>query len=252
MNIRVLGCHGGELPNYRTTSFLINERIILDAGAITGVLTMEEQLNVEHIFITHSHADHSRDILFLADNVVGSNGKGFTIYGMPVVLKAIKQHLFNWHIWPDFTEIPTKDAPIVKMREIGARETIKLGGISFTACPVNHTVPASGFIMDDGESSVVFSSDTGSTDEIWNMASNKDNLKAVFIESSFPEDKRDLALLTKHLTPRMITEEIKKIGKRVAVYVYHIKPQFYDQVSGELGKIDPSIEVLKLNQIIKI
>ncbi len=253
MNIRVLGCHGGELPNFRTTSFLINKSVILDGGAITGVLTLKEQLRVEHVILTHAHADHCRDTLFLADNSVSVNGKGFTIYGMPVVLSHIKQHLLNWHIWPDFTEIPSKEKPVIRMKEAESESTIEIDGLKVTLCLVSHTVPASGVILDDGKSSVVFSSDTGPTDRIWEMASKKDNLKAVFIECSYPDEKEELSILSKHLTPKMVAQEVRKISRNVPVYVYHIKPQFYKQVVKELKqKKGLHMEAVKLNQVIKI
>ncbi len=253
MKIRALGCHGGELPNFRTTSFLINKRIILDAGAITGVLNLKEQLAIEHVLLTHAHADHSRDTLFLADNIIGSNGKGFTLYGLPVVLTDVKQHLLNWHIWPDFTELPNKDNPVIKIQEIKSEETVQINDLEITLCMVNHTVPAAGLIIDDGKNSVVFSSDTAPTERLWELAAKKTNLKAVFIECSYPEEKKELALLSKHLTPALLKDEINKIGKDTSVYVYHIKPQFYKQIIKELKRQHlPHIEAVKLNQVIDI
>ncbi len=253
MKIRVLGCHGGELPDFRTTSFLINKRIILDAGAVTGVLNLKEQLAIEHVILTHAHADHSRDTLFLADNVIGSNGKGFMLYGMPVVLKSIKQHLLNWHIWPDFTELPNKSNPVITMQEVESENTVVINGLEITLCMVNHTVPAAGVLIDDGSNSVVFSSDTAPTERIWELAAKKNNLKAVFIECSYPTEKKELALLSKHLTPALLRDEIKKIGRDTMIYVYHIKPQFYKRIVKELKQQHlPHIEAVKLNQVITI
>jgi cAMP phosphodiesterase len=253
MNIKVLGCHGGELPNFRTTSFRINKHTILDGGAITGVLTLKEQLAIEHVILTHAHADHCRDTLFLADNVIGANGKGFQMYGLPVVLNNIKQYLLNWHIWPDFTEIPNKERPVIKLKEIENEQTVDVDGVKVTLCMVNHTVPASGVILDDGKSSVVFSSDTAPTERLWELASSKPNLKAVFIECSYPDSKKDLAVLSKHLTPVLVADEIKKIGKDIPVYIYHIKPQFYTLITRELKhKREMNVEVVKLGQVIKL
>ncbi len=253
MNIKVLGCHGGELPNFRTTSFLINKRTLLDGGAITGVLPLKEQLAIEHVILTHAHADHCRDTLFLADNVIGANGKGFQMYGLPVVLNNIKQYLLNWHIWPDFTEIPNKENPVIRLKEIENEQTVEFDGLKVTLCLVNHTVPASGVIIDDGRSSVVFSSDTAPTEKLWELASNKANLKAAFIECSYPDNKKDLAALSKHLTPQLVAGEAKKIGKDIPVYIYHIKPQFYAPISKELKQVkEMSMEVVKLGQVIKL
>ncbi len=253
MNIRVLGCHGGELPNFRTISFLINKHTLLDGGAITGVLTLKEQLSIEHAILTHAHADHCRDTLFLADNIIGAGGRGFQMYGLPVVLKDIKQYLLNWHIWPDFTEIPDKEKPVIKMKEIEHEQTIEFGGLKVTLCQVNHTVPAAGVIIDDGRSSVVFSSDTAPTERLWQLASKKANLKAVFIECSYPDEKKELAILSKHLTPQLVAGEVAKIGRDLPVFAYHIKPQFYTQITKELKKNRGlHTEIVKLGQVIKL
>jgi ribonuclease BN (tRNA processing enzyme) len=253
MNIRVLGCHGGELPRFRTTSFLINRSIVLDAGAITGVLDLQEQIRIQHIILTHAHADHSRDLMFLADNVIGAGGDGFTIYSISPVLKDIKRYLFNWHICPDLTELPTKKEPIIKMKSIGNKHTAQISGVKVTLCMVNHTVPTAGVIIDDDNSSVVFSGDTAPTDSLWEMARKKKNLKAMFIECSYPNGKKALASLSKHLTPGLLGQEVKKIRKDIKIYVYHIKPQFYKQVVKELKQEHlQNMKIVRLNEVIKI
>ncbi len=253
MKIRVLGCHGGELPKYRTTSFLINKRILLDAGSVTGVLGLKEQLALGHVILTHAHADHSRDTLFLADNIIGAGGKGLRMYGLPSVLKDVRQHLLNWHIWPDFTELPDKNNPVITMNAVENGKTVVMDGMEVTLCKVDHTVPAAGIILDDGKASVVFSSDTAPTDRLWKLASEKNNLKAVFIECSYPDGQEQLARLSKHLTPALVRSEIKKIGKDVPVYIYHVKPQFYRQILHELKQLHiKHMEAVKLNQVITL
>lgn len=252
MKIRVLGCHGGEIPNFKPTSFLINNHLILDAGSITSVLSLKEQLSINHIIVTHAHADHSRDLMFWADNIIGSNGKGFTLYSIPEVLMDIKKFLFNWHIWPDLTALP-KNKPIIKLQTIKNKQELNIAGLNITLCKVNHTVPTAGVIIDDGKSSVVFSADTAPTTQLWTLALKKNNLKGIFIECSYPEDKKKLASISKHLTPSLMKEEIKKIGQKVKVYVYHIKPQFYKKIARELKQQKiPNISILKLDEVIEI
>ncbi|MCL4557556.1 MAG: 3',5'-cyclic-nucleotide phosphodiesterase [Deltaproteobacteria bacterium] len=253
MNIRVLGCHGGELPNFRTTSFLINRHSLLDGGAITGVLSLKEQLGIEHVIITHAHADHCRDTLFLADNIIGAGGKGFRMYGLPVVMQDIRKYLLNWHIWPDFTEIPSKERPVITIQEVENEQAVELDGLRVTLCTVDHTVPAAGVIIEDRSSSVVFSSDTAPTERLWEMASLKSNLKAAFIECSYPDEKNDLAALSKHLTPQLVRGEVAKIGRDVPVYIYHVKPQFHTLITKQLkrGK-GIHAEVVRLGQVIRL
>ncbi len=253
MNIRVLGCHGGELPNYRATSFLINGRTLIDAGAVTSVLTLKEQLRIEHVILTHAHADHCRDTLFLADNIIGAAGGGFRMYGLSVVLQDVKKYLLNWHIWPDFTEIPDKERPVITMHGIESEQTVEIDGLRVTFCAVDHTVPTAGVIIDDGRNSVVFSSDTAPTERLWELASSRDNLKAAFVECSYPEEKKDLAALSKHLTPSLARHEAAKLHRDVPVYIYHVKPQFYTQIARQLRREKGMrAEVIRLGQVVRL
>ncbi|MGC8685742.1 MAG: MBL fold metallo-hydrolase, partial [bacterium] len=239
--------------NFRPTSFLINKHLVLDAGSITGVLGLKEQLGINHIVVTHAHVDHSRDLMFLADNIIGANGRGFILYSIPEVLKDIKKHFFNWRIWPDLTALPDYKKPVIKLKAIKNGQTARISKLKITLCKVNHTVPTAGVIIDDGNDSVVFSADTAPTAKLWSLAAKKRNLKGIFIECSYPEEKNKLASISKHLTPSLLGKEIKKIGRDVMVYVYHIKPQFYNQITKELKQQNiPNMKILKLDEVIHI
>ena len=69
MQIRVLGCSGSIAAGSRTTSFLLDETVLIDAGTGVGDLTLEEMVRIDHIVVTHSHLDHVLSIGLLADSV---------------------------------------------------------------------------------------------------------------------------------------------------------------------------------------
>src|SRR5687767_13054282 len=145
MRLRVLGCSGGIGGRHlRTTSFLVDSDILVDAGTGVGDLTLAELSQIDHIFVTHSHLDHVTSIPFLVDTVGGMRSKPLGVYATRATIDILRNHLFNWAIWPDFTEIPTPEAPFLRYLEIEVGRPIVLAGRTFTPIPARHTVPAVG------------------------------------------------------------------------------------------------------------
>lgn len=58
MKVRVLGCSGGINQGVATTSFLVDDDILIDAGTGVGDLSLEEMRRIKPVFISHSHLDH--------------------------------------------------------------------------------------------------------------------------------------------------------------------------------------------------
>lgn len=233
MKLRVLGCSGAELPDFRPPAFLLDDQLLLDAGTIGSVLSEEEQWEIHTIFITHSHLDHIRSIPALADNIIINNQPhSVSIQGTADVIAALRNHLFNNIIWPDFTRIPTAENPALKFKTINPYQTYTVGEYSITAIPVNHTVPTVGYQVKSHGRTLVYTGDTGPTEEIWEYCSGAD---ALIVEVSFPDSMKTLALLTKHLTASMLMEELAKIPilpKRILIT--HPKPQYYDCILKEV------------------
>ncbi len=149
MEIRVLGCHGSQLPGYNTTCFLLDGKILLDGGTITSVLTAEEQLNIDYIFVTHAHLDHIRDIMFLADNLCYlQRERPLVVLSTPYIIATLRYHLFNDVIWPDFSGIPNAENPVIKFSPISPGETISTAGLDITAIKVSHSVESVGYVIE--------------------------------------------------------------------------------------------------------
>ncbi|MFH1626026.1 MAG: 3',5'-cyclic-nucleotide phosphodiesterase [Pseudomonadota bacterium] len=251
MKIRVLGCHGSELQDFHTTGFLINRSLLLDAGSVASALTEDEQMQIHNILVTHSHLDHTKDILFLADNVIGGNDTSIRVISIPEVIESLKSHLLNDKIWPDFTTLPTIHQPILQFKSIRTDETFCIDGLTIKAIPVNHTVEAVGYIIRDGKSSIVYTGDTGPTDKIWEEANKLPDLKAVIVETSFSNRFRKLAESSGHLTPLMLKEELNKLTNfNSFVLVFHMKPRHFPQLKKEIGELqDPNIIILKQGDV---
>jgi ribonuclease BN (tRNA processing enzyme) len=225
MKIRVLGCSGGIGGSLRTTSFLVDDDILLDAGTGVGDLSLEQLAKIDHIFVSHSHLDHVTSIPFLVDTVCWMRGSSpIKVYAIKETLDILRAHLFNWKIWPDFTQIPDSDNPFMVYREVKVGEVVEIKGRRFTAIPANHTVPAVGYKMENSRGALIFSGDTSTNDALWTVVNSTPNLKYLIIETAFSNKERDIAVASKHLCPRMLAEELEKMHARPEVFITHLKP----------------------------
>lgn len=259
MEIRVLGCHGSQLPGCGLTGFLIDAKILLDAGAVTSVLTLDEQAGISHILITHSHMDHIRELASLADNLCYLNrGYPLTVIAPSHVIDTLRAHIFNNIIWPDFSLIPSPDEPIMRFVAIRIGEKVHLGHLDVTAIPVNHTVETVAYIVeaiqDKRPTAAVFVGDTGPTDKIWREARRGKNIRAVFVETSLPEEMLDIARLSGHLTPAGLAGELTKLGPLgLPIYLYHMKIQYRTEIQRQIALMENSfIHVLQDGQVIQV
>jgi ribonuclease BN (tRNA processing enzyme) len=225
MRLRVLGCSGGiGGRQLRTTSFLVDEDVLVDAGTGVAELSLSEMALIDHIFVTHSHLDHVNSIPFLVDTVGGMRNKPVTVHAMPETLAILHAHIFNWSIWPDFSEVPSKEAPFLRFQPMQLGETVDLGGRRFTSLPANHIVPAVGYRLDSGEGSLVFSGDTTTNNAFWAVVNDIPNLKYLIMETAFCNRERPLAILSKHLCPSLLADELGKLELSPEIYISHLKP----------------------------
>ena len=249
MQLRVLGCHGGETPKHRTSSFLVGDTVAIDAGAITSGLSLDEQERIQSVLVSHPHMDHVRDLATLADNRCQQGGSTLDIVGIPATIDALRKHFFNDLIWPDFTKIDAKDGPTVRFVEIEPNQIADVDGYEVKPVLVNHTVDTSAFIIRSRGKSIVYGGDTGPTDELWTHINALDDLQALMVEVSFPNDEARLAHDSRHLTPESLARELDKLTQsdELPILLYHIKPTFEQRVLRELaGLHGRNLQILQL------
>jgi len=249
MQLRVLGCHGGETPKHRTSSFLIGDTLAIDAGAITSGLSLDEQARIDSVLVSHPHMDHIRDLATLADNRCQQGGSTLDIVGVPATIEALRIHFFNDLIWPDFTKIDAKDGPTVRFVEVHPNRVAEVNGYEVTPVMVNHTVDTSAFIIRQNAGSIVYGGDTGPTDELWTRINALDDLQALMMEVSFPNDESELAFQSRHLTPDTLSTELSKLqlSEELPILLYHIKPTFEAKVLRELAGVrGRNLQILQL------
>jgi ribonuclease BN (tRNA processing enzyme) len=249
MQIRVLGCSGSIAAGSRTTSFLIDETVLIDAGTGVGDLTLDEMSLVDHIFVTHSHLDHVLSIGLLADSVTrrraSQNRPPVLVHALPATIAALKLHVLNGVIWPDFTRLPTPDAPVLAFRPLEIGDVVVVAGRRIEALSAAHTVPAVGYAVHGSEGAWVFTGDTGPNPALWQRLSSL-RVQALVIETAFGDDERELAGISGHLCPAMLGAELARLPAGVDVYITHIKPGEVDAVMSEIAALGERHRILAL------
>ncbi len=241
MQIRVLGCSGSIAAGSRTTSFLLDDDVLIDAGTGVGDLALEELARIDHILLTHSHLDHVLGIGLLADSVSRQRRKPIRVHALPATLDALRRHIFNGVIWPDFTRLPSAERPLLEFLPFAVGEDIVLHERRIEVLPAEHTVPAVGFAVmgpPGGKGAWVFTGDTGPNPALWRRLTGL-TIAHLVIETAFSDDEQHLARISAHLCPTTLGQELSRLEGEVAVHITHIKP-------GEVDSVMDQIELLQL------
>jgi ribonuclease BN (tRNA processing enzyme) len=215
-------------------SYVVNDTVAIDAGCIGLYGDWQQQARIKHVFLSHTHMDHVASLPMFLENVFQSGGDPVTVYGSQTVLDGLQRDLFNDRLWPDFVALSKNGTEFLRLQTLEDGKTVTAAGLRITPCPVNHVVPTLGFFIEEDRSAVLVVSDTGPTKTIWERARRTPNLKAVFLEASFPNALAWLADVSKHLTPQLFAQEVQKLGRPAAVIAVHIKARYYPQVIAEL------------------
>jgi cAMP phosphodiesterase len=255
LKIKVLGASGSEVPGHSCPAFLVDGKILLDAGTVAVSLNIREEHSLQHIFLTHAHFDHIKGIPFLLDNLVIRNtGNTITVLSGKDVLDDLKKNIFNDRIWPDFSKLPTSEHPVLKYKAINPARPVEIDGYRVVMEKVHHTVPAYGYIVENiAKKAIAYTGDTGPTERFWErMAAH--NVKCLIVETSFPNRLEKLALTTGHLTPSLLEKEIAKMPDPLPrIYVMHLKPQYLPEIEVEIEALErANIDFLKEGDVIQV
>lgn len=224
MQVKVLGCSGGIGGNMRTTALLVDDDVLIDAGTGVGDLSLDALLKIDHIFVTHTHIDHIGFIPLLIDTVMGLRAQPVTVHATHEVITILKQHIFNWLVWPNFNQIPNPVNPFLVYQQINVGEPVQIKQKTITALPANHVVPAVGYQINSGAHSLVFTGDTAGGEDFWRAVNLIKNLKYLIIETAFSNAEAHLAKLSKHLCPATLAQELTQLQAKPQVFITHLKP----------------------------
>jgi ribonuclease BN (tRNA processing enzyme) len=255
MRVRILGCSGGIGGRHlRTTSILVDNDILIDCGTGVADLSIAELAQIDHVFVTHSHMDHIACLPLMIDTVGDMRNRPLVVHTTPATEEILRAHVFNWAVWPDFSEIPTPAAPWVRFESMTVGDAVVLQDRRIVPLPANHTVPAVAFQLDSGNSSLVFSGDTGPCRKFWQAVNMIENLGTLIIETAFSNRERKLAEASLHLCPSMLLEELRNLQLKPEIFITHLKPGQIELTMAEIedGIGDFKPRMLQNNQVFEI
>ena len=216
---------------------MIDDDILLDAGSGVGDLQLQQMARIRHIFFSHSHLDHMAFLPFMVDSIFSQIKDPIQVYGLPETIKALKSHIFNWIIWPDFSELPSKEKPVLQFNEIPPHASIQIGDRTIISIPVEHVVPGIGFCVENSKGKrFAFSGDTATNNSLWKALNKLPSLDILMIESGFPDSMEALSKLAQHYTPAILSDDLKKLRHQPHLLISHLKPGLEIQISEELHK----------------
>jgi len=243
MQLRVLGCSGGIGGALRTTSLLVDEDILIDCGTGVGDLSLEEMRRLRHIFLTHTHLDHIADLPLLVDTLFSDlQDQPLVIHARQESMDAIRSHIFNWQIWPDFFQLPDSQRPAIEFQPFEINEELDLDGRVFEMIEVNHTVPAVGYRVSCETGSFAFSGDTTTNDTLWAALNSHESLDMLIVECAFSNSERALCDAARHYCPDTLIADLAKLRHRPGIYITHLKPgeenQIFSEIEGAAGDLN--------------
>lgn len=249
MKIRILGCSGGIAQNQGTTSLLIDDDILIDAGTGVSTLSLDEMAQIRHLFLTHTHLDHIACLPLMIDSIFDRIDKNhpLTIHALPESIDALKKHIFNWAIWPDFTSLPSTDKPVMRFEEMKPDTAFKADdGKIIEMIPVNHIVPTVGYLVTCDTGVFAFSGDTTTNDTLWDKLNQQDRLDLLMIESAFSNKDEELSKMARHYCPSLLAEDLKKLKHNPQILISHNKPGEEDRIWAECNATITNRELIRL------
>lgn len=276
-----LGVKGGDdesnLSAYMIAPTGSENYVCLDAGTIKagiqkavnrktfkGNIEEIQRKKIKGYLISHAHLDHVAGLIINSPADTSKN-----IYGISSVLHILRDKYFTWDAWANFANEGEK--PQLKKYTYTALEEGVVYPLSDTemkvqAYELSHGNPykSTAFLVSSGNSSLLYLGDTGAdviekSDKLitlWKTVApliNTGQLKAVFLEVSFPNEQPDNQLFG-HLTPKLFFAELNQLREltepeafgKVTFIVTHTKPPHANAEKVKKQLITENVQKLKL------
>lgn len=228
---------------------LIDDDVLIDAGTGIGDLELHDFDRIRHVFLTHAHLDHIAGLPMLADRVFDENfAVPLTVYAREETLRALREHLFNDVIWPDFSRLPSADNPMLRYRVCSPGDTISINHRDFYAVDVMHTVPTLGYTVQNSGGAFAVSGDTRTNETLWPVLNACDDLKILVIEVSFPDEMEKLATQSGHYCPRTLTRDLARLNHTPDIWLTGMKPGEEERIFAQVIQAAPERNIHMLSR----
>jgi ribonuclease BN (tRNA processing enzyme) len=243
--------NGSATQQQHLCCLVVDDLVAIDAGSLAMATTPAQKDSIRDVILTHAHLDHIAGLPLFIDDLFATLRSPICIRGTLEVIEALEEYIFNWTIYPRFSELRNDFGEVVAYHPFQPNQPFRVGNLLFTAIEVNHKVPTVGLIVTDGTAKLAISSDTAEMDVFWDKVNAEADLSALFIECAFPDELRELAHSSHHLTPRILGEELRKFQiTNCPVFVTNIKPMYRQRVSEELAEMNiPNLQILEIGKI---
>lgn len=248
MGLEVLGCSGGIGGERRTMALAVDQHVLIDAGSGVGDLSLQRMAAIEHVFLTHAHLDHVAFLPLLCDATLGLRDGPLTVHALPDTIMALKECLFNFKLWPDYSILPSPDKPYIVFDPVAVGRTEHVCGCGITPLPAIHSVPAVGYQLDSGRASLVYSGDTTHCPEFWEILDAIENLAGLIIECTFLNSNAQGARISGHMTPYLLAEALHRFGRDAVIYIAHMEPGREEETMREISTVSNSVNLVMLSR----
>ncbi len=220
------------------TCFVIDDSVAIDAGSLAMAASPLQQRQIRNIVLTHAHLDHIAGLPLFIDDLFSTLTEPITIHATQPVIDTLERDIFNWSVYPRFSELSNANGPVLKYEAFGQAEEFTVKNLTIRAVEVNHKVPSSGFLVSDTQTTIAMSGDTAGTEGFWNLVNSAEDTSAILLECAFPDELDDLAVVSHHLTPRLMASELEKCERDCPVYVVNLKPMFRDLIVDQIANLN--------------
>ncbi|WP_255369558.1 3',5'-cyclic-nucleotide phosphodiesterase [Nitrosovibrio sp. Nv17] len=252
MRVTILGCTGGVAAELRTTCLMLDEDVLVDAGTGAGDLTVEQMLRIDTVFLTHAHLDHVALLPMLADMIGPRRTFPLRVHALPETIAVLRQHVFNFRLWPDYTILPSPQRPYIVLEPITVGQTLERGGKRITTLPVRHAVPAVAYRFDSGGASFVFSGDTTYHEPFWDALNAIANLRYLMIEATFLDDNTAAATAAGHMRPELLARGLRRLDERLRgrmrLLITHMEPGNEETIMAQIQATGIGLEPERLHR----
>lgn len=232
-------------------TIIVDDCVAIDAGCLAFSCSDLQRRQVRDVVLTHTHLDHIAGLPLFIDDLFATLTEPICVHATREMIDILERDLFNWEIYPRFSELTNSNGPVVVYNEFLQGDVFNVKHLTIQSVAVNHKVSANGYIVSDCDGSIVITGDTAETDEIWEACNRTPGIKAALVECAFPDELSELAHVSDHLTPSSLKTELEKLDNRTfPVYVVNMKPMYREKVIEQLEAANISqLEILTIGKV---
>ena len=239
---------GAASKRQHLTTLVLDDTVAFDAGSLAMACSEVQKESIRDVVISHAHLDHIAGLPLFIDDLFATLTEPVRIHATPDVIEVLEENIFNWKIYPRFSELTNEFGPVVEYVEFSPGKCFNVRHLKVVPVEVDHKVQSCGFAVSDEKTTIALTGDTAPTDAFWAQVNKLSSVRAVLIECAFPNELDELASLSFHMTPNELGKELKKLERSdCEIFVMNIKPAYRDETVSQINGLN--IERLRVLEV---